>query len=117
MPSLKTKTWLSLNVLPLTSLLLWLTLSAKAQDCSDQATAHPAFKWTGTEPLVLLTEYNPWAMAIASDTPTFALYADGTVICRDDLLGVFDRAHMEACVPRPRISSVSARSAIAPWRA
>src|SRR5277367_339140 len=29
--------------------------------------------------------------------------------CRDDLLGVFDRAHMEACAPRPKISSVSAR--------
>jgi hypothetical protein len=80
MPSLKMKTWLSPTVLGLASLLLWLTLSAKAQDCSDQATAHPAFKWTGTEPLVLLTEYNPWAMAIGSDTPTFALYADRTVI-------------------------------------
>ena len=71
---------LHLSVLGLTSLLLWITLSAQAQDCSDQATAHPAFKWTGAEPLVLLTEYNPWAMAIGSDTPTFALYADGTVI-------------------------------------
>jgi hypothetical protein len=29
---------------------------------------------------VLLTEFNPWAMAIGSGTPTFALYADGTVI-------------------------------------
>ena len=29
---------------------------------------------------MLLTEYNPWAMAVGSDTPTFALYADGAVI-------------------------------------
>jgi hypothetical protein len=74
------KTCLSLNALGLASSLLWLTLSAKAQDCSHQVIAHPAFKWTGTEPLVLLTEYNPWAMVIGSDTPTFALYTDGTVI-------------------------------------
>jgi hypothetical protein len=38
------------------------------------------FKWAGTQPLVLLTEYNPWAMVVGSDSPTFALYADGTVI-------------------------------------
>jgi len=43
-------------------------------------TAHPAFKWTGLQPLILLTEYNPWAMVIGSDTPTFALYIDGTAI-------------------------------------
>jgi hypothetical protein len=90
------KTWIFLNVFPLTSLLLWLTLSAKAQDCSDQATAHPAFKWTGTEPLVLLTEYNPWAMAIGSDSPAFALYADGTVIYwqGDRASGKYVTAHL-----------------------
>jgi hypothetical protein len=64
----------------LTSLLLWSTLSARAQDCSDRAKPHQGFKWVGTEPLVLLTEYNPWAMVVGSDTPTFALYVDGTVI-------------------------------------
>jgi hypothetical protein len=80
MPFPKMQTCLSLNMLGLASLLLGLTLSAKAQDCSHQATGHPAFGWTGTEPLVLLTEYNAWAMVIGSDTPTFALYADGTVI-------------------------------------
>jgi len=46
------------------------------------ASAHPAFSWVRTQPLVLLTEYNPWAMAIGSDSPTFALYTDGTVIYR-----------------------------------
>ncbi|WP_348263605.1 hypothetical protein P8935_03375 [Telmatobacter sp. DSM 110680] len=53
---------------------------AHAQSCSDLASAHPAFKWAGSQPLLLLTEYNPWAMVIGSDSPTFALYADGTVI-------------------------------------
>jgi len=53
---------------------------AEAQSCTDQASAHPPFKWAGTQPLVLLTEYNPWAMVIGSDSPTFALYANGTVI-------------------------------------
>jgi hypothetical protein len=72
---------LQVSLVGLTSLMLCITLSAETQDgCSDQATGHPAFKWTGTEPVVLLTEYNPWAMAIGSDTPTFALYEDGTVI-------------------------------------
>jgi hypothetical protein len=74
------KKWRARSVLGLTSLLICFTASAQAQNCSNQETAHPAFKGTGTEPLVLLTEYNPWAMAIGSDTPTFALYADGTVI-------------------------------------
>ena len=54
-----------------------------AQSCTDLASAHPAFKWTGSQPLVLLTEYNPWAMVIGSDSPTFALYTDGTVIYRN----------------------------------
>jgi hypothetical protein len=53
---------------------------AKAQGCADAAFSHQHFKWAGTQPLVLLTEYNPWAMVIGSDSPTFALYANGTVI-------------------------------------
>ena len=28
----------------------------------------------------MLTEYNPWAIVIGSDSPTFALYTEGTVI-------------------------------------
>ena len=80
MLALKMKKWPYTTLLGLASLLPWITPSVQAQDCSDQATAHPAFRWVGLEPLVLLTEYNPWAMAIGSDTPTFALYVDGTVI-------------------------------------
>ena len=90
------KKWLSRSVLVLASLLLCFTLSAQAQDCSDQETAHPAFKWTGTEPLILLTEYNPWAMAVGFDTPTFALYVDGTVIYSqgDRTSGKYVTAHL-----------------------
>lgn len=33
-------------------------------------------------PLVVLLERDPWAMVIGSDSPTFALYGDGTVIQR-----------------------------------
>jgi hypothetical protein len=33
-------------------------------------------------PLLTLVEYNPWLMVIGSDSPTFALYDDGTVIFR-----------------------------------
>lgn len=33
-------------------------------------------------PLVVLVERNPWLMIIGSDSPTFALYADGLVIFR-----------------------------------
>jgi len=56
------------------------SLGIEAQSCSSLGSGHPSFKWSGTEPLVLLTEYNPWAMVIGSDSPTFALYSDGTVI-------------------------------------
>jgi hypothetical protein len=34
------------------------------------------------QPLVVLVERNPWLMIIGSDSPTFALYADGLVIFR-----------------------------------
>jgi hypothetical protein len=60
--------------------ILFCSTLAQAQDCTDLATAHPAFKWAGSQPLVLLTEYNPWAMVIGSDSPTLALYTDGTII-------------------------------------
>ena len=52
---------------------------AEAQGCGLGINP-PAFKWGETQPLVLLTEYNPWAMVIGSDSPTFALYANGMVI-------------------------------------
>jgi hypothetical protein len=32
------------------------------------------------KPSFVLVEYNPWAMVIGADSPTFALYDDGTVI-------------------------------------
>lgn len=56
------------------------TFPAVAQICSNFASEYPAFHWTGSEPLILLTEYNPWATSIGPDTPTFALYTDGTAI-------------------------------------
>ncbi|MBN2572103.1 MAG: hypothetical protein JXA68_08245 [Ignavibacteriales bacterium] len=34
-------------------------------------------------PQIVLIEYDPWAMAIGSDTPTFALYDSGIVIYKD----------------------------------
>jgi hypothetical protein len=45
---------------------------------SPLATATPA----GDDPLplVVLTEFNPWKMVLASDSPTFALYDNGQVI-------------------------------------
>jgi len=51
-----------------------------AQGCSDQAVQSRKFDFPGLAPLLLFTEYNPWAMAIGSDTPTFAAYEDGTII-------------------------------------
>lgn len=69
-----------LNRVLVTACILICSALAEAQGCTDLASAHPAFKWAGAQPLVLLTEYNPWAMAIGSDSPTFALYANGVVI-------------------------------------
>jgi hypothetical protein len=37
-------------------------------------------KTLGLQPLVMLTEFNPWAMVVGSDSPTFVLYENGTVI-------------------------------------
>lgn len=34
----------------------------------------------GARPLIVLLEANPWLMAIGSDSPSFALYDDGTAI-------------------------------------
>ena len=62
------------------SCVLLSTTPLMAQGCSDLGSAHPPFNWKRIQPLILLTEYNPWAMAIGSDSPSFALYADGTVI-------------------------------------
>jgi len=34
-------------------------------------------------PKIVLTEYNPWAMVIGSDSPTFVLYDSGIIIYKD----------------------------------
>jgi hypothetical protein len=68
------------NLATWTLLALSLTPIAQSQNCDEYISNHPAFKWSGLQPLILLSEYNPWAMVVGSDTPTFALYADGTVI-------------------------------------
>lgn len=62
------------------SVLMICVLHASAQSCTDLSSGHPAFKWTKIQPLILLTEYSPWAMAVGSESPTFVLYSDGTVI-------------------------------------
>jgi hypothetical protein len=35
---------------------------------------------SGSQPLVMLTEFDPWAMVVGSDSPAFVLYENGTVI-------------------------------------
>jgi hypothetical protein len=45
----------------------------------SQTAVQPA---AGAEPLVVLVEYDPWAMVVGSDTPRLALYDDGVVIYR-----------------------------------
>lgn len=52
---------------------------ARTVEPVSQAPAQPA---AGAEPLLVLIEYDPWAMVIGSDTPRFALYDDGVVIYR-----------------------------------
>jgi len=85
-----------MSALCLAGLLLCFTPLARSQECSDYGSGHAAFKWTGTEPLALLTEYNPWAMVVGSDSPTFALYVDGTVIYwqGDNRSGKYVTAHL-----------------------
>jgi len=39
---------------------------------------------SAAEPILVVVEHNPWLMVIGSDSPTFALYDDGSVIWRGD---------------------------------
>jgi len=56
------------------SILLYFLLLVSGRSANSDAP--PPHK----EPLVMLTEFNPWAMVVGSDTPSFVLYSDGTVI-------------------------------------
>src|SRR5713101_6378694 len=49
---------------------------------ASPAVANPSTRdrTLGFQPLVMLTEFNPWAMVVGSDSPTFVLYENGTVI-------------------------------------
>jgi hypothetical protein len=44
----------------------------------------PARDSAESKPLIVLLEANPWLMAIGSDSPSFALYDDGTAIYATD---------------------------------
>lgn len=61
----------------LLSLALGLQLAVRVGAEPEAATANASAAET---PLVMLTEYNPWAMAVGSDTPQFVVYGDGRVI-------------------------------------
>ncbi|MNK13981.1 hypothetical protein D3C87_320750 [compost metagenome] len=56
-------------------------LTARTIEPISQALLQPQ---AGAEPLLVLVEYDPWAMVIGSDTPKFVLYDDGVVIYRKD---------------------------------
>ena len=64
------------------SLLILLAVFAVkgASSVDDGHHEYPA----GFRPLVMLTEFNPWAMVVGSDSPTFVLYENGTVIFLKD---------------------------------
>jgi hypothetical protein len=53
---------------------------AYGQECNGLSSSHPKFRWGGLQPIILFTEYNPWAMSVGSDTPTLVVYTDGTAI-------------------------------------
>jgi len=45
------------------------------------------------KPLIVLTEYDPWAMVIGSDVPSFALYENGQIIyskIKDSSLKIYE---------------------------
>lgn len=71
-------------VLTLTMLLVTLAFSFSLTAAqSDTATAFPTVAPVvdpSTQPVILLTIFDPWRMVIGSDAPRFALYADGRVI-------------------------------------
>ena len=58
---------------PLLCLLILFSISAVANPSTKDNTL-------GFQPVVMLTEFNPWAMVVGSDSPTFVLYENGTVI-------------------------------------
>jgi hypothetical protein len=54
--------------------------SSAAQTPNDLGLPTKPLHWKGLQPIILFTEYNPWAMLVGGDTPSVALYVDGTVI-------------------------------------
>jgi hypothetical protein len=71
---------------------------ARGQGCDSSSSSHSKFRWNNLQPFLLFTEYNPWAMSVGSDTPTFALYVDGTAIYwqGDRRSGKYLTAHLSA---------------------
>lgn len=64
-------------------------------------------------PLVVLLETNPWLMAVGSDSPSFALYDDGTVIYLADdrfmsaKLSADERDQLAASLDLPVLASLA----------
>jgi len=59
------------------------------------AAAYPAF--AVNRPILSLYERNPWLMVVGSDSPTFVLYDDGTVIYWEETergAGLYKTAHL-----------------------
>lgn len=73
-------------------------VQAPAAVSSDELAAHP---------VVVFTETNPWLMVIGSDVPSFALYADGTVIYRKG------ESYFTAVLPKNEVARIVASARLA----
>jgi hypothetical protein len=65
---------------PLVSLLMLTVSLAATKPFSPAQDMERRNHRRGFQPVVMLTEFNPWAMVVGSDSPTFVLYENGTVI-------------------------------------
>jgi len=73
----------------------------------------------GPRPLIVLLEANPWLMVLGSDSPSFALYEDGTAIYRaesgfqwvrlgaEERAALIDRVKPEAIAAQARFYNLS----------
>ncbi|WP_299396991.1 hypothetical protein [Pelagibius sp.] len=69
---------------------------------SDRLNEHP-------DPLIVLIERDPSLMVIGSDSPTFALYADGMVIFRDESYAYFS-VHLDEQQKNTLLAEITPRS-------
>lgn len=87
-------------MLPIRSLAVLLVLCVSLRCFSLAQSNEPAPIGSDYQPIIMLTEHNPWLMVVGSDSPSFVLYRNGVVIY------VKDRAYRTATLSKHEIDGL-----------